>query len=530
MGTVYPLWSVVSTHFIPLHRKRYVFRVTIPRGLQPYFRRGQIWKSLKTNNRDQATLKSARWTAHIQALFILLKRKGANMTSADIDALVERWLSAEIESLEDNLADHCITDEYLEGFDLASGDRAEALQIEMLSSDYRKVGQEVDEILKEAGRPLLDHASIEFKRLCRRLLRAKIELVEIERDRVHGVYPSREMVTRSGPPAVDQTVKPSPLFSEVAKKYLSEKPRARRTIEQVEAEYEKFLKSIGGDRPIAQITKTEGRVYKDALIKRGLKPATIAVRLHVLSGLFTWASKQGYTPEGATHPIRGLAPERAEREKGATPIRPFTDEELTKVFCSPRFLQQRLSRPDRYWVTLICLYSLCRREEAAQLTLNDLGEKDGIPFIIITDLGENQSVKTPGSKRTIPIHSSLIALGFLDVVQTARRQGHKRLFHQLPLISHRYGGAISKWFAMHLDRVGLSQPELVMHSLRHGIHYLHALGCPQDVAEMLTGHTASSVHNKYEHRNLTPLTRLREGLECMQFPAVLDALRKGWSH
>jgi hypothetical protein len=84
--------------------------------------------------------------------------------------------------------------------------------------------------------------------------------------------------------------------------------------------------------------------------------------------------------------------------------------------------------------------------------------------------------------------------------------------------------SIGKWFAGHLDKVGLSQPELVMHSLRHGIHYLHALGCPSDVAEMLTGHTASSIHNGYEHRESTKLSRLRDGLECMQFPDVLKAL------
>jgi hypothetical protein len=44
---------------------------------------------------------------------------------------------------------------------------------------------------------------------------------------------------------------------------------------------------------------------------------------------------------------------------------------------------------------------------------------------------------------------------------------------------------------------------------------------------MLTGHSAASVHDKvYAHRNLTPLTRLRDGLEKMQFPAVLKALAK----
>lgn len=124
----------------------------------------------------------------------------------------------------------------------------------------------------------------------------------------------------------------------------------------------------------------------------------------------------------------------------------------------------------------------------------------------------------------MPIHSSLIALGFLDYVQTARAQGQTRLFYQLPRGVNGYSDGVGKWFAKHLDKVGLSEPELVMHSLRHGIHYLHALGCPQDVAEMLTGHTASTVHNRYEHRSLTPLTRLRDGLEQMQFPAVLKVL------
>ena len=74
--------------------------------------------------------------------------------------------------------------------------------------------------------------------------------------------------------------------------------------------------------------------------------------------------------------------------------------------------------------------------------------------------------------------------------------------------------------------MGLSQPELVFHSLRHGIHYLHDLGCPQDIVEVLTGHAASSVHNKYAHRELTKLSRLQERLEKMQFPDVVKALEK----
>lgn len=228
------------------------------------------------------------------------------------------------------------------------------------------------------------------------------------------------------------------------------------------------------------------------------------------------------------NPTKGLAPTKTEQEKGAKQVRPFTDEELLRVFSSPNFLKQRLERPARYWISLLCLFQLCRREEAAQLALADLGVKDGIPCLTITDTGEGQSVKNKGSKRTIPIHSSLIALGFLDYMQAVRAQGHARLFHQLLRRANGYSDAVGKWWALLLDTVGLSKPELVMHSLRHGIHYLHALGCPQDVAEMLTGHTPTTVHDKvYSHRELTPTSRLRDGLEKMQFPAVLAVLKDG---
>ena len=53
-------------------------------------------------------------------------------------------------------------------------------------------------------------------------------------------------------------------------------------------------------------------------------------------------------------------------------------------------------------------------------------------------------------------------------------------------------------------KVGLSDPSLVLHSLRHGgIHKLHAAGAPHNVVEVLAGHAASGVHGKvYEHREL----------------------------
>jgi integrase len=65
-----------------------------------------------------------------------------------------------------------------------------------------------------------------------------------------------------------------------------------------------------------------------------------------------------------------------------------------------------------------------------------------------------------------------------------------------------------------------------MHSLRHGgSTKLHSAGCPQNIVEMLAGHSATSVHDRvYAHRELTPLSLLREGLEKLRYDDVVEAL------
>lgn len=453
------------------------------------------------------------------------------MNPSDIDALVSRWMAVELEKTEE-LRDtvHFNAEDRDFMTDLAA-DRYQDAEWQK-SRDPIYLASEADALLQAAGISLLDHDTRAFKRLCRKLQLANLNILGIEVERWQGIYKT-PLPSQVDSLPIDRTNgKPSPPFSIIVAKYLAENTRSKRTAGPVRIEFEKYIATIGGDRPIAEITKTEGRKYREDLIQvRKVALGTVAQRVHTISGCFTWAKKMGYVPDGWPNPMEGLAPSKKEYTKTMQKRRPFTTDELVTIFSSPHFTKQRELAPPRYWVTLLCLYQLCRREEAAQLTLADVGEKAPIPFIVITDLGDgehsNQSMKTPGSKRTIPIHSSLIALGFLDYVQSIRRTKQVRLFPQLTLVGKRYADPLGKWFARHLDRVGLAHPSLVMHSLRHGIHYLHALECPQDIAEMLTGHTASTVHNGYEHRELTTMTRLQAGLEKMQFPDVLKALTKG---
>ena len=166
--------------------------------------------------------------------------------------------------------------------------------------------------------------------------------------------------------------------------------------------------------------------------------------------------------------------------------------------------------------SLICLFSLCRREEVGQLAVCDIQEEEGIHFLRINDdekLG--QSLKNAGSRRRVPIHSALISLGLLQYVERVKKAGHVRLFPELKRGANGYSDPVGKFFGRLLRSVGIDDPAVVLHSTRHtGISRLTGAGVPQDTREILAGHAAAGVHGKtYVHRDQLPLSLLREAAE-----------------
>ncbi len=533
---------------IPKGRSNYYYRFTFPRKLRHYFSgRVQLWRALRTDDVIEARKQADQWDLRVQRVLIDLKLQGEKMTKAEIDNLVARWLETSLDEAEDHRA-VCgsVTDQYRDDVTLILSDQDEAVSEALISCDYTSVQDEADQLLQKSGFPTLDHQSPAFGRLCRRLLMAKQEYLRIEADRWEGRnYPQpavqqrhmERMIERSAYPTAVSRQQQGPLCTECVKKYLIENPRSVRTIGPVTAEFKKFIETIGGDKPVAAITKADCRVYKEHLLQvRKVKLATVTKHLTTLSGFFRWAEGQGYRPEGSPNPIKGLTPQNKFLKKEALQRRPFTDAELLTLFqprggdtfASRDFTKQKDAHPERYWVVLLCLFQVCRLEEAAQLNVADIKEQDGIPCMRITDEGEGQALKNAGSKRTLPLHSSLIQLGFLEYVKRIKKAGHPRLFPQLKKGPNGYGTRVGKAFSILVTKSGLTDPALVLHSLRHGgIYKLHAAGAPHNVVEVLAGHTASGVHGKvYEHRELLPMSLLRDGLEKLRYEEVVQVLTK----
>jgi len=218
-------------------------------------------------------------------------------------------------------------------------------------------------------------------------------------------------------------------------------------------------------------------------------PNTINKGLTRIAALFKWAVEYGYT---ALNPASGMTiknPKRASEERQA-----FTEDDLKKLFHSPKFLEGQLALPYMRWTPLIALYSGARLNEIAQLHLSDFVEADGIPVISINDQGEGKRLKTKAGRRLIPVHAELIRLGLLQYVEDLRGKGETRLFPELIERRDGYGQTVSNWFQRYRVRCGITEDGKVFHSFRHTvIDRLKQAGIAKEKIAALVGHEDDSV-------------------------------------
>ena len=81
---------------------------------------------------------------------------------------------------------------------------------------------------------------------------------------------------------------------------------------------------------------------------------------------------------------------------------------------------------DRRWITLIAMYHGIRENEICQMQIDNIVTIDNIPcFLITKERGSRQSIKNNPSFRKLPIHKTLLQLGFLEFVNDRRIERNK---------------------------------------------------------------------------------------------------------
>ena len=297
-----------------------------------------------------------------------------------------------------------------------------------------------------------------------------------------------------------------------------DKYRAERDGDDTEKQYGHVFRAlkqlVGADKPIravtrddvleirrtlAQIPKNMTKLYgKDVdildAIERGaaddkprLAPNTLRSYMVNLSAVMNFARKQLNALD--VNPVDGLIP----RRENQVERRAFTPAELEKVFGA--LGDQREADSAHYWVPAVLTFTGCRANEVCQLRVEDVDHADGIDFIDLTLFGKDgvrvqgKRLKNASSSRAVPVHDELVRAGFLDFVERRRAAGEERLFPELSQNAFgRYSHEVSRQFGDLLDRVGLPEPSLVLHGLRHGFRdACRDAGLPTEIADGLGG-------------------------------------------
>lgn len=207
-------------------------------------------------------------------------------------------------------------------------------------------------------------------------------------------------------------------------------------------------------------------------------------------------------------------------------------ERLQKLFASPVWTGCKTSRQrstpgdliikdEKYWLPLLGLYHGNRLEEFAQLVGSDVRFDDDIWYFDIND-DECKQVKNEQSKRRVPIHPTLIALGFLDYVRLAAPTPGDQLFPKLTPggADGKRGHSFSKWWTRYRREIGVYEPGLDYHSFRHGVTTkLFAAEVSEVFVDELTGHEGKGTSRAVYTKEM-PLRKLFDAICKVEWPEV----------
>jgi integrase len=246
---------------------------------------------------------------------------------------------------------------------------------------------------------------------------------------------------------------------------------------------------------MARVTFENGRDYRDEMIdERELSSGSISNHLKALKALFGYAAENIHIPSDPMSRVKFSRGKGEERED-------FTPEERRLILTLARE-----AGPVIDWCNWLSSFNGARLSEITDAHTRDIVLVEGVWVMKIRRKyrSPDQRLKTIVSTRDVPLHSAVLAEGFLEYVQSV---GDGPLFPQLRLDAYgkRAGQAstdISYWLR---NVVGITDPNKPFYSHRHtATSYLRNTLLPdgspavkEDVERYLLGHAGKDVHAGY---------------------------------
>ena len=211
--------------------------------------------------------------------------------------------------------------------------------------------------------------------------------------------------------------------------------------------------------------------------KDRISTTTVNNILGYVSSFMKWSRINGFVEvnffEGMK--LKKQIRQRDERDR-------FTEKEIKKIFQKHNYIEfteVEKHKYSNYWTPLISVFSGLRLNEICSLYLDNIiqekvnGRKKIWCFNILEEPDRpDKHLKTLSSKRVVPIHDTLIDLGFIEFVELLKKRhtNRQRLFQELKYGEGSYIRNVSYFFnKKYLPLLGLKTDKKNFHSIRHTV-------------------------------------------------------------
>lgn len=575
----------------------YYARLGVPKDLQPVLGRKELWESLRTKDAREAKARAREVLARWEAEFAELRRQRNARAATEDDLRTATWdhyqgelehhhverrslpSSAEIEQArqdgmrrirEGEAHDSVITAasiaaEWQVKRDMAASTqhartvRRSTLERHLASGEIALVESWALGIIRRENLAIREGTPA-FRDLCQRLQRAELEALRRAEEQDRGDYTGKPADPLVQPPrkvAAAPVAAPGESVMELFEAFTRENPKGIKadTLRMNREIVSWFAQFVGPTFPASAIDKKAVREWKQALSSFPIKAAevrelrglsfkkiinentrlkrptlsdrTINKYLSALGAYCQWLMQNGHLD---ANPVDGM---HLGKSKGQGKVRPYTSEQLTRIFASPLFTGCQSEdaphlpgnvqiRDHRYWLPLLSLFTGARMGELAQLLTADVRQEHGRWILHITREGDpEKTTKTKGSQRVIPLHPELERLGFLAFHAERMAMGDRRLFPEIkPDARGQLAGHYSRFYGRYVARIGVKDDASVnFHSFRHGLaDALRRAGYRDEEFGFLLGHTQATTTGRYGILAEGDLTQRCKMVDAVDFP------------
>ena len=186
-------------------------------------------------------------------------------------------------------------------------------------------------------------------------------------------------------------------------------------------------------------------------------------------------------------------------------------------------------RDHRYWMTFVNALHGNRREEPVVLKVKHVKRTaSGIWYFNWAAPELADLLKDIGSPRDVPLHETLISMGFLEA-RVYGRDPEAPLFPEAHShsVMARHAQPYGSWFGLFCDDCGVRDPALDTHAWRHTVvTNLGLAGVSASLIEEIVGHESENRRSELgTYTHAASLELLKEAIDKLHVPINVAALR-----